>query len=84
MRGKNKLGDRWEKHPHKIINVPNSGLPVYKVQREDLKGKVRTLHRNLLLPFMFISDDSLEPQSVMSQVQEQAEGRFGYRKRLIG
>lgn len=39
-----------------IVDIPNPDIPVYKVQKESREGEVRTLHRNLLLPFKSISD----------------------------
>ena len=57
VRGKNKLGDKWERNPYVVIEKPNLDLPVFKVQQEGNKGPIRTLHRNLLLPFMSIDDN---------------------------
>lgn len=48
--GKHKIQDRWEDHPYIIIKQPNNEIPVFKVRREDGQGRIRTLHRNLLLP----------------------------------
>ena len=48
--GKHKIQDRWEDHPYIIISQPNNEIPVFKVRREDGQGRIRTLHRNLLLP----------------------------------
>ena len=54
--GKQKLADKWEQEPYFVVNIPNTEIPVYKVQSE--YGKVtRTLHRNMLLPFNFISSE---------------------------
>ena len=58
LRGKHKLGDKWERTPYKVIEIPDSNLPVFKVQKENNQGPVKTLHRNLLLPFMCIDEDS--------------------------
>ena len=49
--GKHKLEDRWEKDLYKVVNKPNSSIPVYVVERVNGKGPKRTLHRNLLLPY---------------------------------
>ena len=57
VRGKNKLGDKWVRKPYVVIEKPNLDLPVFKVQQEGNKGPIRTLHRNLLLPFMSIDDN---------------------------
>ena len=54
QKGKNKLADRWEKHSYIVIEVPNKGVPVYRVQPESEYSPVKTLHRNMLLPFSAI------------------------------
>lgn len=54
--GKCKLYDNWEKDPYVDLDIPNEDIPVYKVQIASGKGPSRFLHRNLLLPFMFISE----------------------------
>ena len=55
LKGKNKLADKWNKHPYIVIEVLNEGVPVYKVQRESGDLMVKTIHRNMLLPFSAIS-----------------------------
>ena len=55
IRGKQKLADRWERQPYIVRCQPNPDIPVYEVQLENSRSrKTRTLHRNLLLPFMCI------------------------------
>ena len=55
LRGKQKLADRWERQTYIVKCQPNPDIPVYEVQLESSRSrKKRTLHRNLLLPFMFI------------------------------
>lgn len=57
IRGKQKLADKWEHHPYVVIRQPIEDIPVYEVKREGSRyKKSRTLHRNLLLPFMTIRD----------------------------
>lgn len=48
--GRHKLADKWTEAIYIVTRQPNINIPVYDVHREDGKGKVRTLHRNLLLP----------------------------------
>lgn len=36
--------------------VPNEDISLYKVQRATVKGHTRLLYRNLLFPFMVISE----------------------------
>ncbi len=56
IRGKQKLADRWESKPYVIKRQPIPDIPVYEVILEHGRSrKVRTLHRNLLLPFMCVT-----------------------------
>lgn len=48
--GKHKLADKWETAPYVVLSKPNPDIPVFDVQLEDGSGRVRTLHRNHLLP----------------------------------
>ncbi|XP_071151143.1 uncharacterized protein [Mytilus edulis] len=54
--GKHKLADRWKHDPYHVISQPNSDIPEFSVKKENGEGRIRTLHRNLLLPIGFISD----------------------------
>ena len=47
---KHKLANFWESDAYVILEQPNPGIPVFKVQKEDKTGRVKVLHRNLLLP----------------------------------
>ncbi|KAL5011209.1 hypothetical protein ScPMuIL_011709, partial [Solemya velum] len=51
LKGKQKLADKWAKDPHVVIAIPIDDIPVYEVQKELGNGPVRTVHRNMLLPF---------------------------------
>lgn len=57
--GKHKIADKWESEPYLVLSQPNPDIPVYRVHREDKSGKVRTLHRNLLLPLNFIPPERI-------------------------
>ena len=48
------MADRWDKHSYIVIEVSNEGVPVYRFQRESGDSTVKTLHRNMLLPFSAI------------------------------
>ena len=48
--GKHKLSDKWEDEPYLVIGQPSVGIPFYKVQKQSGEGRIKTLHRNLLLP----------------------------------
>jgi hypothetical protein len=52
---KHKISDRWENDTYIVLKKPNLDIPVYTVQKENGQGRIRTLHRNLLLPVGYIS-----------------------------
>ena len=52
LKGKNKLADRWDKDIYVVVRQSNLDSPVYEVKKEHGRDVVKTLHRNLLLPFM--------------------------------
>ena len=53
VKGKQKIGDKWEHDPYIVISQPNDDIPVYEVRRDNSRAKkTRLLHRTLLLPFV--------------------------------
>ena len=53
VKGKHKIGDKWEHDPYIVISQPNDDIPVYEVRRDNSRAKkTRLLHRTLLLPFV--------------------------------
>ena len=54
LKGKQKLADRWNRHPYIVVDQPIKGIPVFVVKREHGRGRPKLLHRNLLLPFSTI------------------------------
>ena len=61
---RHKIQDKWEEEEYIVVSQPDPEIPVYKVKPVD-GGKVRTLHRNLLLPLglqlkSFSNEDSLD------------------------
>ena len=48
-KARHKIQDKWESEEYIVIEQPIPGTPVYRV-RPVTGTKVRTLHRNLLLP----------------------------------
>ncbi len=61
IRGKQKLADRWERQPYIVKRQPIPSIPVYEVAPEHGRTrKTRTVHRNLLLPFMCVSSTTDE------------------------
>ena len=59
-----KLRSYWEEKVHEVVGI-NEDSPVYSVKAEDGTGKVRALHRNLLLPYDYLPLEK-PPQSVTS------------------
>ena len=51
--GKEKIEDKWENDVYIVLRRPNPDIPVYEVQREDRRGRVRVLHRNHLFPMVW-------------------------------
>ena len=49
LKGRNKLADKWLSDMYVVRCQPNPDIPVFKVSPEG-GGKVKILHRNLLLP----------------------------------
>ena len=54
---KHKIADLWENDPYIVLSHPNPDIPAYVVQKESGEGRERKLHRHLLLPIGFLSDD---------------------------
>ncbi len=50
LKGKHKLSDIWSEQVYRIIDQPDPLIHVFKVQTEDKSGKIKTLHRNIILP----------------------------------
>lgn len=67
--GKHKLADKWENEPYVIVKQPNQNIPVYELEREDGNGRVRILHRNMLLPLNSILIPLEDPCIVPSNEQ---------------
>ncbi|XP_052227466.1 uncharacterized protein LOC127842158 [Dreissena polymorpha] len=64
LQGRHKLADKWEREPYIVLDISYEGQPVYRVQRENRRGPIRTLHRNMLLPFVSIPEPEQESQTV--------------------
>lgn len=59
FRGKHKLADRWESTIY-VVQKKAGDMPVYVVCPEGQEGPLRTLHRDLLLPCGFLSEEDEE------------------------
>ena len=66
FKGKHKLADKWDRDPYVVLDKPNKNIPVLKIQKESGNGPVRTLHRNMLLPFSLIPATSKVSESLLS------------------
>ena len=83
-KSRHKLQDKWEPEEYIVVEQPIAGTPVYRVQPVT-GGKIRTLHRNLLLPLGvklepdYDSDDSIlgedDSSSDESVIPEDARNR---------
>lgn len=65
VKGTNKLSDRWDEEIYIVLSIPNPDIPVYRVQQENKKGPIKTLHRNMLLPYPFtqlVEQESIKPR----------------------
>ena len=84
LQGKQKLADKWEEEPYVVLSHPEPSSPVFKVREElNASGRVRTLHRNMLLPFTSIPvdlDESL-PEPGPDNQNRRAKTRASERKR---
>ena len=68
LQGKSKLADRWQEEVYVVTSQPIASIPVYSVRRLDGRGKVKTVHRNLLLPVRSVPTPiPSKPKSVPSQ-----------------
>ena len=48
------MADRWDNNSYIVIEVPNEGVPVSRIQRESGDSTEKTLHTKMLLPFSTI------------------------------
>ena len=82
LQGKNKLADRWQEEVYVVTSQPNASIPVFSVRRLDGHGKVKTVHRNLLLPVRSVPTPvPNKPQSVPSQTPILTRSRTRLRDR---
>ena len=54
LKGKHKQADKWKRTPYMVVSIPNDNIPVYRDQKESDASCIKTLHRNMLLPFSVI------------------------------
>ena len=78
LQGKHKLADRWEEEIWVVTAQPNSTIPVYSVRKLDGSGRLRTLHRNMLLPVRSVPNAQ---SSVPKPPPQRTPARTRYRSR---
>ena len=64
--GPGKLRSHWEQKVYKVLSSVGDTGVVYQIQLEDAKGRIKTLHRNLLLPcheLLTKLDEAIKPKS---------------------
>ena len=66
--GRHKLANVWEEEPHIVLRQPNPEIPVFDVQQVDVRGRVKTLHRNELLPFNNIPVEELQKEQRLTEM----------------
>jgi len=71
--GKHKLADKWEDKPYEVLKKMD-GSPVYEVRSQSGKGRIRKLHRNMLLPIGRKEDSS-------TSESEESDESYGYEER---
>lgn len=55
--GTGKLWNHWEDTIHTVVKQVKENLPIYEVQPEQGRGRLRVLHRNLLMPCDYLPMD---------------------------
>lgn len=66
--GPHKLKDKWSTEIYEIIRQASENIPVYKI-RPCNGGKIRTLHRNLLLPVQLLRDPAPQDKAPVPQME---------------
>ena len=73
--GPGKLRSYWEDAIHVVESRKGDDSPVYVVRPESGQGRVRVLHRNLLLPCDFLSTEQDQDQSINQPVPRRVKDR---------
>ena len=75
--GPGKLRGFWEDEIHVVVSRKGPESPVYDIKSESGRGKIRTLHRNLLLPCDYLPPNHGVQinESVKTKKSETSEGR---------
>ena len=75
FKGKHKIQDRWENQIYEVLESCHSSPLVFRVRKEDGTGKIRILHRNLLLPLKtrILEDETPQEPENSNQSDEPVE-----------
>ena len=73
--GPGKLRSYWEEKIHIVVSRVQEDMPVYKVRPESGVGRVRILHRNLLLPCDYLPSPDPEPGPPQSPTRQRRRTR---------
>lgn len=68
--GPGKLRAFWEDEIHVVVARKNPESPVYDIKPESGRGKIRTLHRNLLLPCDYLPSEPGVPINNLVKTKE--------------
>ena len=72
LKGKHKLANKWQTDVFLIVGQQDPDLPVYQVQKESGNGKIRTVHRNLILPLSLPLDPTVHGTEMKTPEKTQA------------
>ncbi len=80
IQGKHKLADRWEQPIYRVVRRVNPDIPVYEVRA----GKrIKTLHRNMLLPCNHLPLESVDSASPSATVKPKTKDTTPRRSRRL-
>ena len=73
LKGITKLAGQWSEEVYTVLKQPNQDIPVYEVKPEVGKGRLKVLHRNMLLPIpcLLIGDGQEASDSIKVSKKEQ-------------
>ena len=63
LKGTHKLADKWGQDVYLVVCRHSDNIPVYKLKPEAGEGKIKTLHRNMILPIGMLTGEPKQPPS---------------------
>ena len=77
LKGRQKLADRWQKHPYIVTSQPIPDIPIHEIKKENSNAKPKLLHRNMLLSFIGLpgpdEEESVNPPRDKRNVEKELE-----------